>query len=175
MQSSKKNMAIIALVIILAASNVALAVLYMTKNVNISGGVSVLGAIELYEEDGVTPFTSYDFPLFTGGTVGNFFKYFFINNTGNQPVYVYWNISSSSITWGADAFGYYHAEGGYGKYYFQLYNATTTFAPKEYVTPGVIHLDVGAGQRCYILLNYQGSPNTAETFTLVMTFYAQDA
>ena len=50
MQFSRKSIAIIALVIILVASNVAFAVLYMTKNLNITGGVSVVGSIELYED-----------------------------------------------------------------------------------------------------------------------------
>jgi hypothetical protein len=73
MHLSRKTIAVIALVIILAATNVALALLYMTKNVNLTGGVSAVGAIEIYQEDGVTPLTSHDFPLFIGGTAGTTF------------------------------------------------------------------------------------------------------
>ena len=93
--SRKQFLAIIALMLMLITSSVAFAVLYMTKSVTITGGVSVVGAIEVYDEDGVTPLTDYDFSLFTGGTPESLQKYFFINNMGNQPVYVYWNISST--------------------------------------------------------------------------------
>lgn len=177
MQFSRKTIAIIALVIILVASNVAFAVLYMTKNVNITGGVSVVGSIELYEDDGVTPFTSYDFPLFIGGQSESFDIYFFINNTGNQPVYIYWNISSSSIVWFAESqgYGYIHNENGDAKYGFGLWNATgDDWSPNGYVTPDALYIGVGEGQRIRMHLGYTGAPNTPETFTLVASFYAQD-
>jgi hypothetical protein len=176
MQFSKKNIAIVALVLILAASNIAFAVLYMTKNVSISGGVATAGAIEIYDSDGTTPLTSYDFPLFTGGTSQGFTRNFFVNNTGNTPVYVYWNISSSSITWAVHVNGYDHMENGV-KYSFIIINPDTMYgwSPNDFPTPEALYLGVGEGQLRQIGLYYSGEPNTAETFTLVMSFYAQDA
>jgi fermentation-respiration switch protein FrsA (DUF1100 family) len=177
MQFSKKNLAIIGLVIILAATNVAFAVLYMTKNVNISGGVATVGAIEVYGADGVTPLLSYGFPLFTGGTYQVFTTDFFINNTGNVAVYVDWNISSSSITWTAWASGYGHMEDSVYKYDFSIYNPDLGdhWAPNDYTYPEYLWLSPGQGQRLQIYFTYYGSPNTPETFTLVMSFYAWDA
>lgn len=179
MQFSRKTIAIIALVIILAASNVAFAVLYMTKNVNITGGVSAVGAIEIYQEDGVTPLTSYDFPLFTGGTAGPQYLDFFVNNTGNQPVYVTWNISASSISWEIALDGHRHWENSVIKYWCQLYREEipgsywypyTTGTPQE-----TVFLAVGAGIKIRLWLTYTGQPATAETFSLVISFYAKDS
>jgi len=67
MKLSKKQLALIALVIVLVISNIAFAVLYMTRDVTITGGVSTVGSIEVYKDDGTTLLTSIDFPNFTGG------------------------------------------------------------------------------------------------------------
>ncbi len=179
MKLSRKQLALIALAIALIISNITLAVLYMTKDVDITGGVSVVGAIEVYDDDGVTLLTSYEFPNFTGGVGASAFKNFFINNTGNQPVYVYWNISSSSITWIANAQGY----GGYSptlKYYFNIMTSWSpdpadNWAPNDYTTPEALYLGVGEGKELRINHQYTGSPNTAEVYSLVMSFYAEDA
>jgi hypothetical protein len=177
MQFSKRNMAIIALVIILVASNVAFAVLYMTKNVNISGGVAAVGAIEIYEEDGVTPLTDYDFPLFTAGTLDYYILDFFVNNTGNVPVYVTWNISTSSISWENVGPRYVHLESSVEKYYYTLFEPDYSEYWCPYYdgyTAEIVVLAVGAGEHIQLLLTYLGSPTTPETFSLVMSFYAKD-
>lgn len=184
MHLSKKHLAIVALTVILVVTNIAFAVLYMTKSVNISGGViEAVGAIEVYDSDGVSPLASCDFPLFTaGGTWTGFTKNFFINNTGSQPVYVYWNISSSSIVWKPwmDV-GYYHSEGTVEiKYSFKIFSSWTPdpiheWTPNDGTTPEALYLGVDAGKQLQISLGYSGNPATAETFTLVMSFYAQDA
>lgn len=179
MQFSKKNLAIIALVIILAASNVAFAVLYMTKNLNITGGVATMGAIMVYSDDGITPLTDFDFPLATPGVGLSYTLHFFINNTGNSPVYVYYNISSSSIGWTPDSYGYTHQEGGYTKYYLRpliWYPAYGDYwSPREILPPESVFLNTGYGREVELEYMYSGIPNTAETFSFVFTFYAENA
>lgn len=172
MKLSKKQLALIALAIVLVISNIAFAVLYMTRDVTITGGVSVIGSIMVYQDDGTTPLANIDFDNFTGGTA-EFHTYdFFINNTGNQPVYVYWNISASSISW--EIFGqvYKHIEDLEYKYEFLIQNATSHFWLPD--TQGV-QLDVDEGATFHFILFYTGNVKTAEVFDLTATFYAQDA
>lgn len=174
--NKKQFLGIAALVILFATSSVVFAVLYMTKSVTITGGVSVVGAIEVYDEDGETALTGFNFDNFTGGTSETKFKVFFINNTGNQPVHVYWNMSSSSITWEKTpdlVFSYYlHRESSLGKYHFGIYNATN-----DYLYPDTesYYLDVDEGAQFRFRLHYTGLVNTAETFDLTTSFYAEDA
>lgn len=174
--SKKQVLGIVALLILFATTSVVFAVLYMTKSVTITGGVSVVGEIEVYDEDGETVLTSFNFENFTGGTSETKFKVFFINNTGNQPVYVYWNISSSSITWEKTpdlVFSYYiHTEPSLGKYHFGVYNATNSY---WYPDIEGYYLDVNEGAQFRFRLHYTGLVNTAETFTLTTSFYAEDA
>ena len=180
MKLNKRRLAIIALVVVLVTINIALAVLYMTKDVTITGGVSVVGSIEVYDDDGTTVLTSYEFVNFTGGQPATAFKNFFINNTGNQPVYVYWNISDSSIIWLANDLGYAYYEDITLKY---NYNIATSWLPDPYdywspnnsSTPEALYLDVGEGKELRIVHQYTGDPNTAESYSLVMSFYAEDA
>lgn len=181
MKLSKKQLALIALVIVLVIGNIAFAYLYMTRDVTITGGVSTIGSIEVYDDDGVTEWTSYNFPNFTGGVAATAHKHFFINNTGNQPVYVYWNISSSSITWISNVNGY----GGYSPFPSHKYNffIATAWPPdtldywasNNYTTPEALYLDVGEGKELRIVHQYTDSPVTAESYSLVMSFYAEDA
>ena len=178
MHLSRKHLAIIVLATILVVTNIAFAVLYMTKNLNISGGVQTVGAIEVYDSDGVTPLTSYDFPRWNPGEGGTLTKKLFINNTGNVPVYVYWNISSSSIVWTGDSTAtcYEHIEGIDIKYTFRMYKTYgDIFKPDaEFTTPSYRNVDIGIGREVNMELVYSGIPATAETFTFVVTFYARD-
>jgi len=173
-------LAIVALVVILVITNVSLAVLYMTKNVDISGGVQTVGAIEVYDEDGVTPLTSVDFPLWNPGEAGILTKTFFVNNTGSVDVYVYWNISSSSIVWTGDVFGEYyeHIEGTDVKYAFRMYKGypgPNIWRPDaDFSTPNYRSVEVGIGRVCSMELEYSGIPATAETFTFVISLYVID-
>lgn len=172
MKLSKKQLALIALVIVLVISNVAFAVLYMTRDVTITGGVSVVGSIEVYEDDGVTVLTSFDFDNFTGGVAQMPTLDFFINNTGNQPLYVYWNISTSSIAWSKVTEVYRHSEAATHKYTFAIYNATFDFWTPD--TEARI-LEVDQSIQETFELTYTGDPVTAGTFSLTVTFYAKDA
>jgi len=163
------------LIIVLVISNIAFATLFLTKLVGAGNVVSVVGAIEVYDSDGVSPLTNYDFPLFTGGAADTFLKYFFVNNTGNQPVYVYWNISTSSIAWetrtpNLDAYDHY--EDGTRKYGVAIRQDFST--PTDYWHPNreAIFLSVSEGIKLRLELYYTGEPNTAETFTMTISFYA---
>lgn len=180
MDFNRKYLAIITLVVILAVINVTLAVLYMTKNVDISGGVQTVGSIEAYDEDGVTPLTSYDFSLFTPGGAGVLTKTFFINNTGSVDLYVKWNISSSSIVWTGDLAGegYEHIEDTDVKYTFFMYKGDETVniwrPDAPFTTPNYRSVEVGIGRTVTMELTYSGVPATGETFTLVISLYAID-
>ncbi len=81
MKLSKKHLALIALVIVLVISNIAFAVLYMTRSVDFTGGVSVVGDLEVFKDDGTTLLTSFDFTNFTGGVAKGYTLPFFINNS----------------------------------------------------------------------------------------------
>jgi hypothetical protein len=180
MKFSKKQLVIIAVVAILAIANVALAVLYMTRNVDISGGVSVIGDIEVYEDDGTTTLTSFDFPNFTGAIGEVKYLYFFVNNTGNVPVYVYWNISASSLVgWTPTASGYQYNESSVQKYAYYMQSSWSPsidyWAPNDHSSPESLYLGVGEGNYCRVHHAYTGSPITDEVYTLTMSFYAEDA
>jgi len=165
----------------LIVSNIAFALLYMTKDATFTGGVQVIGEIELYQwPGGVSLFTGASFPNFTGGQEGGYLKYFFINNTGEQPVYVYWNISSSSLAWDVTSTGYNHTESTVDKYSLDLASSYVPdpidyWSPNEYTTPEALYLNVGEGKKVTLVLLYTGEPNTAELFSFTVTFYAENS
>lgn len=173
MKLSKKQLALIALVIVLVISNIAFAVLYLTRDVDITGGVSTIGSIEVYQEDGTTLLTSIAFPNFTGGVTHVYNSPdFFINNTGNQPVYVYWNISASSIVWFTAGTGYQYNEAATNKYNFYIRNGTDdVWFPNTEAR--ILLVDQATIEE--MVLYYTGDPVTAETFSFTVTFYARDA
>lgn len=146
----------------------------MTRDVTITGGVSVVGSIEVYEDDGVTVLTSIDFPNFTGGTPTDYERIFFINNTGNQPVYVCWNISDSSIPWDLDimSWGYTHTPIDVDKYHFHITDDTYTVWS---VNSAYKYIPVDQGRWFTLHLDYTGDVNIAETFSFTVSFYAEDA
>ena len=165
------------IVILLLFSSTVSAALYLTKLVDASNNVSVYGAIEVYGSDGNSPLTSYCFPLFTGGTAETFLKGFFINNTGSQTVSVYWNVTSSSVSWQVratpfpDMYDCY--EDNIRKYSFGI--RQDSMASADYWSPEgeTVLLGVGTGIRLQFELYYTGEPNTAETFTMVISFCAK--
>lgn len=167
----KKSILIIVALVSLIAINITLAVLYVTRDVNITGGVSVIGDMQVYEDDGVTVLTSIDFANFTGGTLETHEQVFFINNTGNQPLYVYWNISTSSIAWSAIGNQYKYYEDALIKYDFIIQNGTDFWTPNTEARM----IPVGQSIQEIMWLIYSGNPVTAETFSLTITFYARDA
>ena len=173
MKLTKKKLALIALVVALAIGNITFAILYVTRDVTITGGISTIGSIEVYQVDGVTLLTSFDYPNFTGGVPGNIYgPELFINNTGNQPVYVYWNISASSIAWSTVGEGYYYSEAATMKYQFNIRNGTSDFWTPN-TEARIIPVDQAIIEE--MILSYSGSNKTAETFSFTVTFYARDA
>lgn len=181
MKISRKQLTVLlGIILLLAISNVAVALYYMSRDVDITGGVDTVGSIIVYDSDGLTEMTSYDFPNFTGGTGGTYFKTFFINNTGNQPVYVYWNISASSLSWAALANGYSYVIDLTTKYYFFIQTSWTPdpfdyWSPNDYTTPESLLIPVGEGIELRMFHQYLGEPTTAEEYSLTMTFYAEDS
>ena len=165
------------IIIVLIISSTVFPALYFTKNVDAGNGISVDGAIEVYDSDGVSPLTNNDFPLFTGGTAETFLKDFFINNTGNQPISVYWNVSTSSIPWEIrttpyrDAYDCY--EDNIWKYSFGIRQDFAASADYWYPDGEGVFLGVGEGIKLRLELYYTGEPNTAETFTMTISFYAR--
>jgi hypothetical protein len=180
MKISKKQLTILlGIIVLLVISNVAVALYYMSRSVDLTGGVDTVGSIEVYDEDGVTLWASYEFPNFTGGTAETHFKTFFINNTGNQPVAVYWNISTSSLSWLPTIDGYSYSIDLTYKYYFNIQTSWPTpteyWAPNDYIDPDSLLIPVGEGKQLRIFHQYSGNPNTAETYSLTITFYAEDS
>ncbi len=163
------------LIIASVIGNIVVVTLLLAEQAGAASVVSVVGAIEVYDSDGETPLTSYDFPLFTGGSAETFTKDFFVNNTGNELVYVYWNISESSIVWEAQTphlDAYDHFEDATWKYSLGIRQDFST--PTDYWRPEAeaIFLSVGAGIKLQCELYYTGEPNTAETFTMTLSLRA---
>ncbi len=186
MKFSKKQMAFFALVPVLIVSNIVFAVLYMTKNVSITGGIATVGKIALYEEDGITEWTSWDMPLFTPGEWGEWDFYFMINNTGNTPVYLYWNMSYSDISWLAEfdaGDGWYsHKLTGTTKYMIRMAiddNMTDLWNPNDCPGPESLYLDVASSINFRLNFVYRGTvfpvTDPPETFAVTISFYAEDA
>jgi hypothetical protein len=159
----------------LVIGNIVLVTLLLAEPAGAANVVSVIGAIEVYDSDGETPMTDYAFPLFTGGSAETFTKDFFVNNTGNQPVYVYWNISESSIVWEAHTPHlnmYDHFEDNTWKHSFGIRQDFSP--PTDYWRPDgeAIFLSVGEGIKLRCELYYTGEPNTAETFAMTLRLCA---
>lgn len=177
MKLSKKTLpALIGLILILGVSNVAFALLYMSRNVNIIGGVSVVGTIEVYDEDMQTPLTDITFENYTGGIYANRTKNFAIINTGNQPVFVYWNISSSSVSWTPNVQGY--NEQSNAEYTFRIltsWNPSPVYwSPNDYTTPEALIINAGETKNLIMEHTYNALSSIAEVFDLTITFYAEN-
>lgn len=155
--------------------NIIFVTLYFTKQVDAYNGITVQGTIEVYNSNGISPLTSYDFPLFTGGTSDTFHKLFFLNNTGNQPVSVYWNVSASSIDWevkkSLDLYEYYENE--VCKYSFGIPQASLLTTDYWHPNTEALFLGVDNGKNLHFELFYTGEPITSETFSLTISFYAK--
>jgi hypothetical protein len=161
---------------ILVVINIIFTPLFFIKHVNSYNGITVIGEIEVYDSDGISPLTSYDFPLFSGGTSDTFHKHFFIKNTGNQPVSVYWNISESSINWNLkkslNLYKYY--ENGVCKYSFGI--PQESLLTTDYWQPNTeaLFLGVDDGKNLHFELFYTGETISSETFRLTISFYAKE-
>jgi hypothetical protein len=123
--------------------------------------------------------TSYSFPFFTGGTPDIYSKWFFIKNTGKQPLHVSWSITASSIPWNTKSKhhpnGYEHYEGNVCKYSFRIHQTSKRHG--DYLAPEKekILLNVGKEAKLCFELIYTGKPYTAEKFTLTVSFTATEA
>lgn len=166
----------IKIIVALTISSVLLAALCFSKQAQATNKVVAIGEIKLYHEDGSTQMTSYNFPLFTGGTPGTYAKWFVVRNTGKQPVHISWSLTASSIAWSRitrhNSKGYDHNEGGIKKYTFRILQDTRK--PDAYIPPEqkTILLKGGDSKKLCFELSYSGKPNTAEKFTLTVSFYA---
>jgi hypothetical protein len=169
----KQTLGILLAILALLSVNVVLAALYIQKDVSLTGGVTVEGNIEVYGPDGVSVLTAFDFPTFDGGVSQGWLYQFYVNNTGNQPVSVAWNLSSSSISWEKNATSeyYLHYEDVVYKYHFGVYQdiGTTDFWMPD--TESIV-LAPGEGVELAFMLGYTGEPVTEEAFSIIASFYA---
>ena len=169
----------IKLILALIISSLILATLYSTKQAQATNKIVTVGEITLYHENGSTQMTSYNFPLFTGGTPETYSKWFFIKNTGKQPLQISWSITASSIPWNTKAKhhpnGYDHYEGKIYKYSFRIRQDSKKQG--DYLAPEKekIHINGGKEAKLRFELTYTGKPNTPETFTLTVSFTATKA
>ena len=184
MQITKKLLATAALILTLSSTTIAFAVLYMNKDVTVSGGVAASGTIAIYKEDGTTEMTTIPIPLFQGATNTNT-TFFWIKNIGNMPVAVYWNISNAAPnSWTIDIPGggqaYLFTETTQTKYRLTIDNilnpdgsgGTGVWNPDP---TGNQAVNLNAGQTAKFaleLLHYQ-DVNTPGTFSFVLSFYAR--
>lgn len=165
------------LAIVLVISNLVFAALYFAKQARSDNELEVEGEIEVYDSDGMTPLTGYDFPLFMGGAEDTFRKSFFINNTGTKPVEVYWNVTASSILWqltgSLHQYMYDHYEDSIWKYSLGISKDVEVLPQYWQPNQEGILLAVGEGVRLQFELCYTGRPNAAETFTVTISFHAK--
>jgi len=167
------------LTIAMTICSIVLATLCFTKPVEARNQVATIGEIKVYNENGISELTSYDFPLFAAGTPGTHLKWFVVRNTGKQPVHISWSLTASSIAWSRitrhNSKGYDHNEGGIKKYTFRILQDTRK--PDAYIPPEqkTILLKGGESKKLCFELTYSGKPKTAETFALTVSFYATKA
>lgn len=183
MHLTKKYTAVIAILLVLFAANAALAIMYLNKDVAISGGVASTGSIALYKENGETTLTSIDFPVFTANPPHSHSQWFFINNTGNMPIVVYWDISNCiPNNWSKDLDGnaYVFSENGDSKFRFSINKTIVPDGSTGFWKPGLSSLNglaIGVGQAAKLnidLLHYV-NVTMPGTFSFVLSFYAYDA
>ncbi len=171
------------MVLTLLATNIALAAVYMTKTVTITGGVQETGTIEVYQEDGTTTLNTLTIPEFQGTTHSNY-TYFFVNNTGNMPVKVNWTITNPNPTgWtiDADSQGYIFTETTKTKYSFSINNqvnpdgnpGTGKWLPDPAGTTQTVTIPVGKGAKFSFDLIHYEAVNTPGDFSFGLSFTAQ--
>jgi hypothetical protein len=185
--SKKLGIVIASLVVLSMCSSIAFAALYLNERMKLTGGVRppVL-SFALFDDDGVTPLERFDFPTFVAGKASNHWKYFYLNNTGDDSLVFGWNIPDTSITWtraGNEIDGYYyiHEEAVDSvkvvKYEFEI--LVLPYLSPEFVRFGaesfLLTLGAGEGVPCLIRFTYWGKPETKETFNWQPNFFAAEA
>jgi hypothetical protein len=179
----KKTAGIVALVLTLLSTNIALAIVYMTKTVTITGGVAETGTIEVYQENAETTLTTIAISQFQGTTHSNY-TYFWINNTGNMPVKINWEITNPNPTgWTIDTpnQGYIFTENTNTKYTFSINNqinpdgtpGTGKWLPDPTGTTQTITIPVGKAAKFSMDLIHNQAVNTPGDFSFGLSFTAQ--
>jgi hypothetical protein len=166
------------LIVALAVCTVFLTLLLSAKPVEAYSGITTEGDIRICTESGQSELTIIRFPLFTAGRPDKQDEWFIVRNVAEQPVYVSWSISSSSILWSPVASGsqsgYDHDEGGVQKYTFRILQhdqgKVMCLAPEQ----AILVLKERESVKLCFELAYSGSPTTAETFTMTVTFHAAE-
>ena len=128
-------------------------------------------------------FINIDFPLFTANPPHSHAQWFFINNTGNLPVVVYWDISNcipNSWSKGVDGNAYIFSENGDSKYRFLINKQVVPDGSTGIWRPDLssIHglsIGVGQGAKLSIDLLHYVEVDTPGAFSFVLSFYAYDA
>lgn len=175
MKLTRKQIIVITVVVAVFMSiNIVFALTHMDKSLKLSGGVrhAEMG-IEIFDEDGVIPLEDFNFPKFPEGIENTYYKTFFINNTGDFPVSVEWNIETSTLDWTLiddEYYAYFEDTSEVKsvlKYEFKVFiywdGIVVDWYPEgnHYLT-----LDVGQGVRGRLLLRYTGEPSTLDKFKL---------
>ena len=177
----KKKAGLLVAAIVLITTNIAFAVLYMTKPVTITGGVKSVGAIEIYNQAGTEIINTFAFEQFDPGVSDTNNMFFNIKNTGNVPVYVYWEITSPTATWTATGNQYRCDEQGVPKYYMFInkqYDPYGTWAPNPSSVPVAdkrILINSGQSASLAMQLDYTGNVNTPEALSVTVSFTAQSS
>jgi hypothetical protein len=181
---SKKRAVLLALVMVLIGTNIAVAAWNVTKQLNITGGVQTFGDIAVYNQADTQAITNFDFNLFTGGASNTQNFFFRIRNTGNVQALVTWEISASSITWTVDAIDtkdyYRNIVGSETKYTLKINKQdplSGKWAPKTATQPeGSKDIVINPGQSVLLAIElwYNGAVNVPETFSLTASFYAEN-
>ncbi len=182
MQLSKRQITALGLALTLTVINIAVATVYMNKDVMVTGGVATSGTIEVYEEDGTTIMNSIAMPQFQG-TTQTINHFFWVKNTGNVPVAVYWNISSGNPnSWSIDTDTqiYLYRENSQTKFNLAISKQTDpsgiTWSGSWDPDPtGNQVVSLGTGQTAEFALTvaHITAVNTPGTFSFVLSFYAK--
>jgi len=155
----------------------------MNRDVTISGGVAASGTISILKEDQQTEMTTIQIPEFQGTTHSNT-TYFWVKNTGNLPVAVYWLISNCHPdSWAIESGGqaYRYMESAETKFRFSINNQInpdgTTGSGLWNPDPNgnqVVLLNPGQDAKFAIdVLHYYQDVNTPGTFSFTLSFYAR--
>ncbi len=177
MHLNNKQWAIVAILLSLVGANIAIAAWVVTRTLDITGGVAVQGNIQLYDEIGSQIITGFNFDEFTvSGTQNLLFQ---IRNTGNTPAVVTWDLTDTSIVWNLNTNYFTHDHDTQNQFTLRMNKRSPLegiWAPAPSSLPAAdkqITLQPGEAAPVAVQLDYSGTPNTPETFSLKMSFTAQ--
>ena len=154
----------------------------MTKNVTVTGGVATSGTIETYEEDQTTTMTAIAMPDFPATSDQSINHFFWIKNTGNVQVKVYWYISSGNPSWSLDTGTqtYISQENSQTKFRLAISNQQNPDGSQGtgYWNPDpsgnqVVTLDTGQSAKFALTMTHFAAVNTPGQFNFVLSFDAK--